>query len=266
MKRAALATLTSFLALATAAPGARAETFTRRALVTPSGSVELTGMPARPAMLALDISEGSDFEPFHAPVHVYFGVADGFALGVTHEIGPFYRWGGPCFNCGRIYNDVGLSLLYNLVRNDMFELELSFAAPQFLQFRPELHAAIRGGVLGRVNFGSVVALVFDPSLQIGLSGRANDPRPGYGGNTEFLWLPAWFYFQVTPSVAPFVGTGFGGRVEGFFSHMEMPFELGCITSPGQNVDVGGMLQFNNLFGDGGSFDVRQIAFLGRFRF
>jgi hypothetical protein len=259
VSRAALATLTSFLALATVTPDARAEEFTRRTLIVPAGSVELTGMPARPTVVALDISEGSDFEPFHAPLHVYFGVTEGLMLGVTHEIGPFYRWGGPCFNCGRVYNDVGFSILFNLVRSENFELDLSLAAPEFLQFRPDVHVAVRGGVLGRVNFGSTVAMVFDPSLQVGLSNRP-------AGNREFLWLPFWFYFQVTPSVAPFVGTGFGGGVEGFFSHMEMPLELGCIVSPGQNVDVGGMLQFNNLFGDGGSFDVRQIGFLGRFRF
>ena len=73
------------------------------------------------------------------------------------------------------------------------------------------------------------------SLQVGLSNRP-------AGNREYLWLPVWVYFQVTPSVAPFVGTGFGGAVEGFFSHMEMPLEGGCIVSASQNVDVGGMLQ------------------------
>jgi hypothetical protein len=264
--RAALLTLTSFLALATVTPDARAEVFTRRSFTLPAGSVELTGMPARPSMLALDISDDGDFEPFHAPLHVYFGAVKDLTLGITHEVGPFYGYGGPCFNCDTVYNDVGFSLLWNLVRMDGFELELSIAAPEFLQFRPEVHAAFRGGVLGRVNAGDVVAIVFDPSLQIGLTGRPNDQRPGIGNNKDFLWLPVWFYFQVTPGVAPFVGTGFGGRVEGFFSHMEMPLELGCIASPGQNVDVGGMLQFNNVFGDGGSFDWRQIAFLGRFRF
>jgi hypothetical protein len=76
----------------------------------------------------------------------------------------------------------------------------------------------------------------------------------------------WSYFQVTQSVAPFVGTGFGGGVEGFFDHVEVPLELGVMFSVTPNVDLGGMIQFNNLLGDGGSFDERQIGFLGRFRF
>jgi hypothetical protein len=238
---------------------ASAETFTRRSFVPPSGSVELTGMPARPVVLGLDISDETHFEPFHAPLHLYFGVATDLALGITHEIGPFYPYGGPCFNCDRVYNDVGFSILFNLVRSAGFDLNLSFAAPELTQFRPDLFVAIRGGVLGRANLGNTVALVFDPSLQIGLSNRPD-------GNGDYLWLPFWFYFQVTDSVAPFVGSGLGGGVEGFFSHMEIPLEGGCIVDVSQNVDLGGVLQFHNLFGDGGSFAWRQIGLLGRFRF
>jgi hypothetical protein len=238
---------------------ASAETFTRRSFVLPAGSVELTGMPARPTVLGLDISDDTTFEPFHAPLHLYFGVATDLTLGVTHEVGPFYPWGGPCFNCNRVYNDVGFSILFNLVRSAGFELELSFAVPEITQFRPDVFVAARGGVLGRANLGDTVALVFDPSLQIGLSNRGK-------GNGDYLWLPFWFYFQVTPSVAPFVGFGMGGGVEGFFSHMEIPLEGGCIVDVSQNVDLGGVLQFHNLFGDGGSFAWRQVGLLGRFRF
>jgi hypothetical protein len=247
------------LLLALAPREANAETFTRRSFVLPSGSVELTGMPARPVVLGLDISDDGDFEPFHAPLHLYFGVATDLTLGITHEVGPFYPNGGPCFNCDRVYNDVGLSILFNLVRSRNFDLELSFAAPQFTQFRPDLFVAVRGGVLGRANLGDTVALVFDPSLQIGLSNRSE-------GNGDYLWLPFWFYFQVTDSVAPFVGSGLGGGVEGFFSHMEIPLEGGVIVEVSQNVDLGGVFQFHNLFGDGGSFAWRQLGLLGRFRF
>ena len=63
-----------------------------------------------------------------------------------------------------------------------------------------------------------------------------------------------------------IGSGMGGGVEGFFSHMEIPLEAGVIVDVSQNVDLGGVLQFPNLFGDGGSFRWRQLGLLGRFRF
>lgn len=259
MSRASRILLAVALLLALAPREATAEPFTRRSFVIPSGSVELTGMPARPVVLGLGVSDENTFEPFHAPLHLYLGVATDLMLGITHEVGPFYPYGGPCFNCDRVYNDVGFSILFNLVRSAGFDLTLSFAAPQFTRFRPDVFVAVRGGVLGRANLGDTVALVFDPSLQMGLSNRSR-------GNGDYLWLPFWFYFQVTDSVAPFVGSGLGGGVEGFFSHMEIPLEGGVTVAVSQNVDLGGVLQFHNLFGDGGSFAWRQLGLLGRFRF
>jgi hypothetical protein len=241
---------------------AGAQEFTRRDFVTPKGSVELTGMPARPMMMGLDVSSNGNFVPFHFPIHVYFGVTDDLALGPIHEIGPFYPYGGFCPNCDRIYDDIGLGILYKLVRQQNFTLDLNGDAPVFLSFRGRAYMSVRGGVLGRLNMGSVVAMVFDPSLQIGFTGRPEDQ----GNNKDFLWLPVWFYFQVNEKVAPFVGTGLGGRVEAFGDNFAIPLEGGCIVSITRDIDVGGVFQFYNLMGHGGNADGRQIGFLGRFRF
>lgn len=239
---------------------ASAQEYTRRSYILPKGSVELTGEPARPMMASLNLSENSDLEPFHLPIHVYFGVTEKLTLGVTHDF-------GPCFNCerangGRAYNDIGLGVLYSLVRDRDFELDLHLTAPLFQRFHRDVHLSVRGGVLGRINLGDVVAFVFDPSLKVGLTGRP-DRR---GANREYLYLPAWFYFQVNETVVPFVGTALHGPVEGFFDHIQIPLEGGMIFSVTQNVDLGFVLRFGNLFGEGGSFDWRELGFVGRFRF
>jgi hypothetical protein len=62
--------------------------FTTHSFTVPPGHVEITGMPARPSMVALDISKDSDLTPFHLPLHVYFGVSDKMTLAITHEDGP----------------------------------------------------------------------------------------------------------------------------------------------------------------------------------
>jgi hypothetical protein len=257
-----------FLALVLASfvsTSARAQEFTRRSFVTPQGSVELTGMPARPMMAGLDVSDVPDrssLVPFHFPIHVYFGVTDRLALGPIHEIGPFYPFGGFCPNCDHIYDDLGLGILYAILRQPNFELDFNGDAPVFLQFHDRVLMSVRGGVLGRFNISPLVALVFDPSLQIGMTGRPDDAA----NNKDYLWLPAWFYFQVNPKVAPFVGTGIGGRLEAFSDNFAIPLEGGCIVSVTRDIDVGGVFQFYNLMGHGGSGDGRQIGFLGRFRF
>lgn len=232
--------------------------------VPEKGAVELTGMPARPTMAGLDVSNDGDNVPFHLPLHVYIGVTDRLALGPIHEIGPFYPFGGPCFNCDRAYDDIGLGILYSIIREQRFELVFNADAPVFIHFHDQAAMSVRGGVLGRVALGDVASFVFDPSLQIGLTARA-DGRPG-GGNKDFLWLPVWFYFRVTDRVAPFVGTGIGGRVEGFGDNFQIPLEGGCIVGVTPRIDLGGVFTFYNLMGHDGNADGRQIGFLGRFRF
>jgi hypothetical protein len=229
--------------------------------VTPKGSVDLTGMPARPTMASIDISQDSDNVPFQFPVHVYFGVTDKLALGPIHEIGPF-AGGGPCLNCDRFYNDIGLGILYSLIRDPGFELAFNGDAPVFLNFRGNVFMSVRGGVLGRLALGQVASMVFDPSLQIGLTSRPDAD----GGNKDYLWLPVWFYFRASDKVAPFVGTGLGGRVEGFGDNFQIPLEGGCLVGVTPDIDLGGVFTFYNLMGHGGSADWRSIGFLGRFRF
>jgi hypothetical protein len=244
---------------------ASAQEFTRRNFVPPPGSVELTGMPARPMMMGLDVSSDGQLEPFHFPIHVYIGVTDKLALGPIHEIGPFHPYGGFCPNCDHIYDDIGLGILYSLVRQQDFELDFNGDAPVFLRFSGQVQMSVRGGVLGRLNMGRVAAMVFDPSLQIGITARPHTPD-NTGDNKDYLWLPVWFYFQVTEKVAPFVGTGLGGRVEGWADNFAIPLEGGCIVSVTRDIDLGGVFQFYNLMGHNGNADGRQIGFLGRFRF
>jgi len=246
---------------------ASAQEVMRGGFVPPKGAVEITGMPARPTMAGIDVSNDSDNVPFHLPVHVYIGVTDKLALGPIHEVGPFYPFGGPCLNCeaargGGFYNDIGLGILYSLIRDPGFELDFNGDAPVFLNFRGNVFMSVPAGVLGRLALGQIASMIFDPSLQIGLTSRPDVD----GGNKDYLWLPIWFYFAATDRVAPFVGTGIGGRLEGWADNFQIPLEGGCLVGVTPNIDLGGVFTFYNLMGHGGSGDGRQLGFLGRFRF
>jgi hypothetical protein len=241
---------------------AHAQEVMRGGFVPPKGTVELTGMPARPTMAGLDVSYGGNNEPFHFPIHVYIGVTDKLALGPIHEIGPFFPYGGLCPNCDHPYNDLGLGFLYSIIREDRFELDFNGDGPLFIQFADNVLMSVRGGVLGRLALGNIVSWVWDPSLQIGIVGRPDDQ----GGNKDFLWLPTWFYFRATDRVAPFVGIGIGGRLEGWADNFAIPLEGGCLVGVTPDIDLGGVFSFYNLMGHGGNADGRQIGFLGRFRF
>jgi len=249
VKQAFGAILAAFLVLF-AAP-ARAEEWTRKSFLMPKGSFEITGDPARPAMLEINASRDSFAKPIHVAPHFYWAVTDDLSLGISHGA-------GLCLNgCDKVYNDAGFDLMYFLTGSNKFELDLHAGVP-IRSFDPFM-MGMQGGVLGRVNLGSVTALVFDPSLYVGLTNRRR-------GNTQDLNLPFWFYFQATEVVVPFVGSGLHGPFDGFFDRFAMPLEGGILFDVAQNVDVGFSLRFHNLMGRGGTVDARSLYFLGRFRF
>ncbi len=244
----ALALALAFLATRSAA----AEEFTERSYILPHGSFEITGPPARPRMVDINLSKGSGLDPVTIAPHFYWGVSDIVTVGITHQR-------GLCLgdNCEHPYNDAGFGMLVGLAYGRKFELVLDTGVP-VRSFDPFL-LGVRAGVLGRVKFGRIVAFVFDPTLYVGLTNRDQ-------GNREGVDLPFWFYFQATDVVVPFVGSAARGPLDGFGDHFEVPLEGGVVFSVAENVDVGFVLRFDNLAGKDATPDVRSLGFIGRFRF
>jgi hypothetical protein len=229
---------------------ARAEQWTRKSFLMPSGAFEITGDPARPAMVEINASRGSFGEPFAIAPHFYWAASDDVSLGISHQR-------GLCPNCDPVYNDAGFDLLLYLTGSNKFELDLHAGIP-ISSFDPFV-LGVRAGVLGRVNLGSITALVFDPSLYVGFTRRRL-------GNREYLDLPFWFYFQATEVVVPFVGSAIQGPLDEFFDDFAPPLEGGILFDATQHVDLGFSMRFHRLLGPGADADVRSLYFLARFRF
>ncbi len=230
---------------------AHAEPWTRKSFLMPEGSFEITGDPARPTLMDINLSRDSVGRPVTISPHFYWAPSDDLSLGISHET-------GLCLNeCDKVYNDAGFDLMYYLTGSNRFELDLHVGLPVH-SFDP-LFVGARAGVIGRLNIGDITAFVFDPSLYIGFSNRDR-------GNREYLYLPVWFYFQATETVVPFVGTAVHGPLDGFGDAVQIPIEGGVLFNVTQNVDLGVGLRFGNLLGRGGSVDWRDLMFLARFRF
>jgi hypothetical protein len=232
---------------------AHAEQFTRKSFLMPDGSFEITGDPARPAMVGLNASRGAFGDPLTIAPHFYWAATDDLSLGISHER-------GLCLgdNCGdKVYNDAGFDLLFYLTGSHRFELDLHAGVP-VSSFDPFI-IGVQAGVLGRVNLGSVAALVFDPAVYIGLNKRRQFSR-------DALLLPFWFYFQATDVVVPFVGSSVSGPFDGFWDDFAPPLEGGILFDVARSVDVGFMVRFDRLLGPDGDADQRGLYFLGRFRF
>lgn len=255
VKRTLVWTVVAYAALTARPEQALAEEFTRRRLVLPEGAFEITGEPARPKILGINMSDERVFEPVYIAPHFYWGVSDHVTIGITHDRGLCVT--GPTRGCGdRPYNDVGFGMLVGLVNAQAFELDLHMGVPVG-NFDPFM-VGIKSGMLGRIR-GDVVAFVFDPFLYVGLSERDQ-------GNREALVLPFWFYFQATPRVAPFVGAAVQGPLDNFGDLAQIPVEGGVVFEVSNNVDLGFVFRFNNLLGNDGGPDSRDLGMLARFRF
>jgi hypothetical protein len=231
--------------------GARAEEWTRKSFLLRDGSFEITGDPARPAMVEINASRNSFGEPILVAPHFYWGVTEDLTIGISHQR-------GLCLNgCDKVYNDAGFDLMYFLTGSDRFELDLHAGVPVG-SFSP-FYMGLQAGVLGRVNIGRITAFVFDPSLYVGVTHRDR-------GNTQALNLPFWFYFQATDVVVPFVGSGLQGPLDEFSDRFQIPLEGGILFDVAQNVDVGFSFRFHQVLGPYHTADARSLYFLGRFRF
>jgi hypothetical protein len=242
--------------LAAFAPApASAEEFTRRSYTLPDGAFEITGEPARPKVLGIDMSEDRAGEPVYVAPHFYWGVNESLTLGITHERGLCLT--GEEGGCPRVYDDVGLGIIVGLAEGESHDVNLHLGVPvsSFDPFR----IGTEIGALVRINAGSLVALVFDPFLYVGINRRDE-------GNREGLVLPIWVYFQTSPSVAPFVGAAAEGPLDDFAGNYRIPVEGGVVFELSNDADLGVVFRFHNLLGHEGGIEGRELGLMARFRF
>jgi len=253
-----ITTFASLVALTFVPRAARAQEWTRQSFLLPKGGFEITGSPARPDLMRINMSKNSAFKPVEFPVNFFWGVTDDVMIGITHERGLRLNTGADDPKLRDTYNDVGFGSVIFLGGGRNFEVDLHAGVP-FHQLSPELFVGVQAGILGRANVSQRVALVYDPSLYFAANHRDT-------GNGDALHVPIWVYFQPTPMVAPFVGSGLDGPLKNFGDYFAIPLEGGVLFTVARGIHLGGMLRFPNALGKNGSLDGRELTFLGQFRF
>ena len=273
MKKLATAALALLLAFGVAPHVAQAQEWTRQSFLLPKGDFELTGSPARPDLMRMNMSKNSAFQPIELPVNFFWGVTNRVMIGITHERGLRLNHGVENAAFRDTYNDVGFGSVIFLGGGRNFEVDLHAGVP-FRQLSPDPYVGVQAGILGRANIAQKVALFYDPSLYFAVNHRDI-------GNGDELHVPIWFYFQPTRMIAPFVGTGLHGPLKNFDDSFTIPLEGGVLFTVARGIHIGGMLRFPNALGkksgcllygacsdpaNGSTFDWRELTFLGQFRF
>jgi len=160
--------LALLLALGFSSRAARAQEWTRQSFLLPRGDFEITGDPARPDLMRVNMSKNSAFQPVNFPVDFFWGVTHKVMLGITHETGPRFNTGVQNPKFRDTYNDVGFGSVIGLADGRNYEVDLHAGAPLH-RLSPDIWVGAQIGVLGRANVARNVAFVYDPSLYFGLN-------------------------------------------------------------------------------------------------
>jgi hypothetical protein len=210
-------------------------------------------------MLQLDVngkvamSTGAVAKPISLPLSVFYGVTDELQFGLVHTTGLCVS--GKESNCTKVYNDLGLQLLYSLFgRGSSLEMA-TFAQFNFLQISDPLKLSLQiGGALNWVVAGNAAILVY-PSFSIGLN-----QRDAPISNREWFYVPIFMYLRVTDNVTPLIATGFARNFSD--NLVEAPLGIGVLLALSSMVDVGARFDFTNVLGDRpdgvGRFDGRAL--------
>ena len=263
MKTLKLACLALVLGLGFSARKAHAQDWTRQSFLLPKGGFELTGEPARPELMRINMSKYSAFKPVNFPLDFLWGVSNDVMLGIVHDTGPRFNNGdtdnGATDHKFRdTYNDVGFGMVVGLATGAHYEVDFHFGVPLH-RLSPDVWVGTKLGILGRANISRRVALFYDPGFYFGLNHHDE-------GNINGVGLPFWFYFQATDVVVPFVGSGVNGPLQNFGDNFAIPLEGGVLFTVADGINIGGDLEFSNALGNHGTLDRRSIGFLGQFRF
>jgi len=258
VKKLHLFCLASLLSVGILPRAAHAQEWTRQSFFLPHGGFELTGDPARPEFMNINMSKNSEFKPVNFPIDLLWGVTDDVLLGIAHETGPKFNTGQSGSKISKFYNDIGFRSYFFLAGGRNYEVALDTGIPLH-QLDPNIWVGARIGVLGRANVAETVALVYDPTLYFGFNHRDD-------GNGDGISVPFFVYFQPTPTISPYVGTGVNGPLKHFGDYFGIPLEGGVLFNVGQGVNIGGMLRFPNALGKNNTLDWRELGFLAQFRF
>lgn len=266
--------LTSLLALTTTAATAVADDDVAPVSDAPDGQHATMrgvqgpkGMFAARISLAMNLSSDLVAKPFSIAPDLYYSATDKLQFGIIHD-GPM-RWQsrpglGLCLTgedngCARVYDSVGLDVMYGL----SFEgnVHLSAHATLFVTSFDASTTMLAVGAAGKYHFNDDVALFYDPQIGIALNKR--------DFQDDALFVPLELQFQAGPENTVKVLSGLQASLQEFGDTLQVPVGLGFVRNVNEHVDLGIRFSFDNLLGkqiDGiGRADTRSAAALVTYR-
>jgi hypothetical protein len=204
------------------------------------------------------------FKPVELSPAVFYGIADGMTIGVTHGNGVGGVYGAPATSgicltgtgngCPNVYNNINVEAYHRIARGKLWLA--THPSLEFPSFSPDFFVAFRVAVTGRYRLGDKLAVLFDPGVLIGFNGRGQRvamPSNGKGNATELISVPVQLEIQPTPQLEVALITNLVGSVSdpGFGDSYRIPLGAGATFALNHKLDVGGDFIFTNVLGKQG---------------
>jgi len=214
-------------------------------------------------LLLINASKNNFGKPTSLAPDLFYSVSDTVQIGLLHT-GPMGWQSRPgvglCLTgttngCPKVYDNVGVDLMYGLLFGD-FHLSLHsslYLAP----ISDPTGVMWTIGLTGKFHFSDEVALLFDPQVGVMLSHRDL--------YKEQLFIPLELQLQMTRDVSFKVLSGVSGQLSRLGDTYQIPLGLGLVGNVSSSVDLGARFSFDNLLGHTstgvGRADVRSIGLL-----
>ncbi len=227
---------------ARAAPGYPDE-YALRPLQLPPGMAQLK------VPVIINLSRGEVGSPVWIPFELRLGLTDEVELRLFHPVRGLCV-SGRAHGCDRVYNDLGFSLLYSVMREQGMDLALlggfevaSFSDPALL----------------RLDAGMAFKYVHAPFS------IATWPYFGFGlnhrdRNGDSVYIPVEFAFQLSWPTALFLETGLYGSLHNPDNDWSLPLGVGLNYLLAHGVDIGAEFKLTGV-GNGGTDGRELIVYL-----
>jgi hypothetical protein len=179
----------------------------RLRMTLPKGRVLVQGF------IEMNLSTDLAFKPVSVAPDVWYGVLDELSVGLAHSanaMNGFYGGVGSSLcltgdenGCDGVYRTVGLLARYNLIDTGM---ALAVNGGLLVSGLDPFRFGIQLGVAGRWEY-KPIAVVFQPSIYVGLTAREGEGETNIGGNGELITLPVAALYDVMPALAVGLQTG-----------------------------------------------------------
>jgi hypothetical protein len=203
------------------------------------------GMFSARVALGINLSAGAAGEPVSLAPDLFFSVTDKLQLGLLHQ-GPL-GWqarpgNGICLTgedggCPKLYNNLGLDLMYGLLFD---KTHLSARGTLFFDSLDPATMHLALGVMAKLHFGTSSALVLDPKIAIAVDDRDTNP--------DQLYIPVELQYQARPATTLKLLSGIYGNLDAFGDTYQVPLGVGAMQNLTRRVDLGLRFSFDNLLG------------------